>query len=205
MDFENNQIPQQAPVAPVQPQLPQANKPKSKLPLLIGVVAVVAIIAVIAIALIGGSGYKKAVENTLDLACNFNTDNIESLLPDVIWEEYADEADMEVDELIEEIKEQGAEAKEAAEENGISRSYEIGEYEKLDKDDVEDLKEDIADNYDSINEDDIGNTAYSVEVSYEFTYEDYPEENYEDDGELYVIKVNGDWYVVNEEGYFMGF
>lgn len=201
MDFENNQIPQQAPVAPAEAQLPQANKPKSKLPMLIGVVAVVAIVAII-IALIGGGGYKKAVENTLELYFNYETSNIKDIVPDVLWEEEADEEDKDVDEIIDELVEDVEAEKEEAEEFGISVSYEIGEYEKMDKDDLEDLKENISDIYDCIDEDDIGNKAYKVEVSYEINYEEF-DETEEDDMELFVVKINGDWYVVSEGGWFM--
>jgi hypothetical protein len=116
-------------------------------------------------------------------------------------EEEADEEDMTVDEFIDELVEDVEAEKEEAEELGVSVSYEIGEYEKMDKDDVADLKEDIADNYDCIDEDDIGNKAYKVEVSYEINYEEFDETN-EDDMELFVVKINGDWYVVSEDGWF---
>ena len=229
MDFENNQAPQQ-PYAPVQPQqapyqapvqqapyqapyqapvapqqapaLPQANKGKSKLPLIIGVVAVVAIVAIV-ISLIGGGGYKKAVENVVACWLDYETDNIESLLPDAVWEEIADDMDMDKDELIDEYIENMEENKEMAEEYNYEVTYEIGEYEKMDKDDLEDLKEDITDIYDCIDEDDIGNKAYTVEVEYEKSYSyDGEEDSYDGDIDLCVIKIDGKWYVVSEDGYF---
>ena len=230
MDFENNQAPQQ-PYAPVQPQqapyqapvapqqapyqapyqapvapqqapaLPQANKGKSKLPLLIGVVAVVALVAVV-ISLIGGGGYKKAVENTLDAWFYYETDNVKDLLPDAVWEMYAEDEDMDVDELVDEYIDNIEDEKAEAEEFGISVSYEIGEYEKMDSDDLDDLKEEIADCYDCIDEDDIGNKAYTVEINYEVSYEEW-DETEEEDMEVCVVKINGDWYVVSESGWFL--
>jgi hypothetical protein len=170
--------------------------------MLIGVVAVVAIVAIV-ISLIGGGGYKKAVETVVGCWLEYETDNIEDILPAVVWEELADEADMDVDEIVEKYKENIEENKEWADECSEEITYEIGKYEKMDKDDVEDLKEDIADNYDCIDEDDIGNKAYTVEIEYERSVSfEGEEETYDDDIELCVIKIDGDWYVVDEDGWF---
>ena len=209
--------PQQAPYAPVAPQqapfqapyqapqqapaqLPQANKGKSKLPMLIGVVAVVAIVAVLAVVLLGGSGYKKAFKKSMDYYFNYETKNIEDLLPEAVWEEAADVYDMEVDELVDELIEEAEDDKEWADEEGIKYSYEIGDYEEMDSDDLDDLKENIADIHESIDEDDIGDKAYIVEVNYEVTYED--DETEDEEEEFCIVEISGDWYVVDEAGFF---
>ena len=226
MDFENNQAPQQ-PYAPVQPQqapyqapvqqapyqapyqapvapqqapaLPQANKGKSKLPLIIGVVAVVAIVAIV-ISLIGGSGYKKALENYLEYEFKNDTSNIESLLPESVWNDLADEWDMDKDEVIDEIIEEMEEEAEWMEEEEVTFEYEVVSYEKLDEDDLDDIKETLEEYYD-IDEDDVGKKAYKAEIEYtEFV--DGEEED-SDDFEVCIVKIDGDWYVVSENGWFM--
>ena len=228
MDFENNQAPQQ-PYAPVQPQqapyqapvapqqapyqapyqapvapqqapaLPQANKGKSKLPLLIGVVAVVALVAVV-ISLIGGSGYKKALENYLEYEYKNDTSNIESLIPDSVWEDYADEEDMDKDEVIDLAIENVEDWAEFVEENEWTYEYEIGDYEKIDDGDLDDIKDGLEDMYD-IDPDSVGNKGYVAEV--EVTLFVDGEEDDSHDFDAYMVKIDGDWYVVDEDGYFM--
>lgn len=200
------QVPQQAPFqAPYQApqqapaQLPQANKGKSKLPMLIGVVAVVAIVAVLAVVLLGGSGYKKALENYLESEYKDDTSNIESLLPDSVWEEFAERRDMEKEDIIDEYIELKEEVAEIKEENDWSYEYEIVSYEKMDDGDLDDIKDGLEDMYD-IDPDSVGNKGYVAEVEIKFIEDDETEE---DDFDAYIVKIDGDWYVVDEDGWFM--
>lgn len=169
------------------------------------VIAAVAVVVVIAIlsALFGG-GYKKPVKKLFDLTYKGKVSNVEDMLPDEVWEEYADEFDMEKDELIEEVGEKVVDFfEETYEDSDYGEfkkvKYDIVDSEKVDKDDLEEIAEAVADMWD-VDEDDV-TAAYELEIEGEAIFED---DEVELDSDFYSVKVNGKWYLFSDDGMSMG-
>ena len=79
-------------------------------------------------------------------------------------------------------------------------SYEMDDFDDLSKREVKEMKDMIADNYASIDEKDIGNKMYETTITLEYECDG---EDYEEEGEIVAVKINGDWYAVNPYGYFL--
>lgn len=149
----------------------------------------------------GGSGYEQAFERAMKTYLEFDSTDVKPIVPDVVWEEAAEMYNMDVDELVADVTEEVEEDKASYEEEGISYTYEIGEYEKLDSDALAEIKESIADCHESIDEEDIGDTAYSAWVYYEVTYE-YEDETEEEEEQFFIVEIDGKWYVAYDFGFF---
>ena len=76
----------------------------------------------------------------------------------------------------------------------------MDDFDDLSKREVKEMKDMIADNYASIDEKDIGNKMYETTVTLEYECDG---EDYEEEGEIVAVKINGDWYAVNPYGYFL--
>ena len=107
--------------------------------------------------------------------------------------------DVEKEDVIDEYIELAEEMTEIKEENDWSCEYEIVSYEKMDDGDLDDIKDGLEDMYD-IDPDSVGNKGYVAEVEVKFIEEDETEE---EDFDAYIVKIDGDWYVVDEDGWFM--
>lgn len=196
-NYQNPQVPQQAPVAPAEAQLPQANKKGFDVKKLIPVVAVVVVVAIV-IGLFAGGGYKKPLDKYFDIVYEGKASNIKDLLPDEAWEEFAEEFDVDKDELIESLGEGLAELiEEREEEYGKFKKveYEIVDEEKIEDDDLEEIAEAVADMWD-VDEKDI-TAAYELEVEGTAIYED---EEIEFEETYFSVKVNGKWYLFTSYG-----
>ena len=147
------------------------------------------------------SGYEEAFERAMKTYLEFDSTNVKGIVPDVVWEETAEMYGMDVDELVDDVTQEVEDAKAENDEDGISYTYEIGEYEKLDSDALAEVKESIADIHESIDEEDIGDTAYSAWVYYEVTYE-YEDETEEEEEQFFIVEIDGNWYVAEDYGFF---
>ena len=160
-----------------------------------------AVIVVLSIfSFLGGLGYKSAVKKSIECYIGKRTLYVMNTMPDCVWKEYAD--DMNQSTLMLKIASIG-EAKEYKEEmkNAYDKiSYEMDDFDDLSKREVKEMKDMIADNYDSIDEKDIGNKMYETTVTLEYECDG---EDYEEEGEIVAVKINGDWYAVNPYGYFL--
>ena len=107
--------------------------------------------------------------------------DVKSLLPKEIWEELADSADMDVDEILEEV----LETFEDQGDEDVKATIKVKDNDKLDKDDLKDINEELEDF-------DLKATAgQTVEVE-EIVEVDGDEE--ENEAEYTMLKIGGKWY-----------
>lgn len=151
-----------------------------------------------------GSGYEEALDMALAYFFEFDTKNTQKLMPDFLWSAMAEEEGMETDEAVAYFNESAEDTKADYEAEGIEIEYEVAELEKLDEDDLDELLEDVADNYDGyLSMDDFGDQGYYAYVTSEY-YSD-GELLEEGDYDLCVIQIDGGWYVVSDYGNFLIF
>ena len=187
-NYQNPQVPQQAPVAPAEAQLPQANKKGFDVKKLIPVVAVAVVVAIV-IGLFAGGGYKKPVKEFFEIVYEGKASKIKNMVP----KDVVDDEDME--ELIEKYQEM---YDEKVEENGKTKyDYKITDSEKLDKDDDEfEMIAKSAESWFEVDEDDV-KQVYEIEV--EVTAETDDDE-IEEELTLYSAKIGGKWYLFIADG-----
>ena len=185
-----------APAAPVAPEQAPANN-KNKLIIIAGV-AVVAIIAIIAIiAGVAGSGYKKPVkamakvyeEGNLEACIEYYNEDYIDWYEDLYGGDFEDSLDDDsVDYLVGFIEEECGE--------GYKVKVEYKDTEKYKKDDIEDFVDEMEDEYGlEYKADDIKN-LYELEVLMTAKGD---EELELFEGEIYVGKIDGDWYILWED------
>ncbi len=201
----------QAPVGGVPP------KKKSNLPIIIGaVVAIIAVIvaAVLAITLrdrdtdadknedkvkteekVDSEAYKDALEIVMECNVNFDTEHIEELLPDSVWEYLGEQEAKDKEELIDDWIEAFEEAKEQRDEYPFIMEYAGLSSHEIFEDDIEDIRESLEYEYE-LDHDTVGDKAYVADVKLEL-FED-GESVYEETGEYYIINVDGEWYVIDD-------
>ncbi len=161
------------------------------------IVAGVLVVAIIVGVLLSGGGYKGAVKDFMSVMCDGKASKIEKLAPEEFWEE----EDIDVDDVVEGYEEYHEEFLENLEDeygDDVKLSYDFKDSKKMDKDDLEDLAESISDNYDYIDEDDV-TAAYEVELETTIKGDD---DDDEDDMELIVAKIGGDWYVMSGNSFY---
>lgn len=143
-------------------------------------------------------GYKAALKNTLDCIFLGVTENAEDILPEQAWIYYADCTGVELDDAVDTfVSIVGITAKE------LSVSYTVKSYEKFAGEDLEAFKEYVAKNNGGcIDVSDIGDTAYKAEIDLEVQYED---ETIKNTMTVAIININGKWYVVGGDGWFVAF
>jgi hypothetical protein len=188
-NYQNPQVPQQAPVAPAEAQLPQANKKGFDVKKLIPVVAVVVVVAIV-IALFGG-GHTGPVDDYFEIIYNGKISNIKKMAPKETW----DGDEEELQEIIDGYQEY---YDESVEENGKAKlDYEITDSKKLDKDDDEfEMIAESAEEYFDVDEDDV-KKVYEIDVEGTVEYEDSEDEI---DTTYYSAKIGGKWYLFTESG-----
>ena len=185
-----------APAAPVAPQQAPANN-KNKLIIIAGV-AVVAIIAIIAIiAGVAGSGYKKPIkamakayeEGDFEACIEYYNEDYIDWYEGLTGGDFEDSLDNDSFEpLIGFIEEECGE--------GYKVKVEYKDKEKYKKDDIEDFVDEMEDEYGLEYKADDIKKLYELEVLMT-AKGDEELELYE--GEIYVGKIDGDWYVLWED------
>lgn len=176
------------------------NKPKKSknggVGIVIGAIAVVALVGVLAVSLLGGGGYKKAINNYVDFTYKGDVSKLSSLAPSSYWENIEEEHDMKVKDILDEKEEVFESLKEEMEDyygEKIKVSYKVIEEEKMEKDDLKEVKEHLKDYYDipkkSVTD------AYELEI--ELSIKGSEDED-EEEIDAVVVKIDGDWYLLSE-------
>ncbi len=206
-----------APVAPVEPVVPVAQPmpqyaapvtpapKKKKTGLIVGIIAIVLALAVAAGAVWyffirdddddsskkRGASYGKVIDYMEEIS-NGDFDNFSKLVPEEVWEDFLDMIDMDEDECIEyydELFESERYDLESELGDNIKISYTVTDENKLDDDDLDDIKADLEEYY-GIDEDDV-TEAYELEVTIK---RKGSEDSEEEDDSLVAIKIDGKWY-----------
>lgn len=144
------------------------------------------------------TGYKSALNNFVDVM-NGDASKLEKVMPNEYWEYMDEEYNKELDDYVEEFEDEYDDyVKELRGEFGknIKFSYEIEEAEKMDKDDVEDLAEGLADEFSYIDEDDV-KEAYEVEM--EMTIKGSKDDD-SIEMDVLCVKIGSGWYLIRSGG-----
>ena len=157
---------------------------KTKKRSIIGILAFVIVLAISTGCLFGcgGNSYKSVAKSFAEAFKKLDAKKIVSLMPEkVVKKIVKDQFDGDKEDMIDSL--QSLLDSEFAD---IEISYEIGEFEDLDEDEVEEFEDEIKSGYDvKLNIE----AAKSVEI--ELTYDDDREET----EELILIKVGSSWYI----------
>ena len=151
--------------------------------------------------LLGGLGYKRAVEKSIECYLGDNVLYVTNTIPNCVWKEYADYMDEGVLKL--KIGAIGEAIENKADRNEFENvTYELDDFDELRHSEVRDMKDMITDHYESIDENDIGDKMYETTVTLEYEYDG---EEIEEEADIVAVKINGRWYAVNPYGGFLSF
>ena len=162
-----------------------------------GIIGGVALIIVLGIVLtiVNATGYKSALNNFVDLM-NGDANKIEKVMPKGYWDYMDEEYGKELDDLVDDFKDNYDDMMDDLKDDfgrKIKYSYAIEEATKVDKDDVKDMAEALADQYEFIDEDDV-KAAYEVEIelSIKGTKDDDSQ-----DMDVMCVKIGSSWYLLS--------
>lgn len=167
----------------------------------IGAGALALILVFVLLGTIFGNTYKTPIDNYIDVSCYAKANKLGDLAPKEYWEWYEDEYDKDLKDLKDDIKDNAKEIKdEYKDEYGKNYkvTYKIKDKETLDKDDLEELAENISDRYD-IKESKI-KKAYELEIKFTIKGSEDKENS---EMTLYSVKIGSKWYLVTHGGYFI--
>ena len=176
---------------------------KSKKPLIIAAVAIVAVIAIVLVLLFSGGGVagspEEAIENRLDYLSG-DVSYYEYLAPQAYWEwrEEKDD-DFNLEETIEEMEEMIAKAEENGLAKDINYDYEVLKEKDLTEAELKKIKKGLKNIYD-ISEDSVTD---GVKFDIELTIESDGKERSEKEKNIYIVEIDGGWYIVSESGSFL--
>lgn len=164
---------------------------------LIGVVAGVLVVVILASIFIPMlfKGYKKAIDNYLDVMAKGNVKKIEKIAPKEYWEYLEDEEDLDIDELIEELEEDWEDQEEEIEEQYGKRvkiSYKVTKKKEVTKKVLKGIAEAIEEKYDI----DSKKVTKVYDIKVKVTIKGSEDED-TDSSKLSVAKIGGSWYVIN--------
>jgi len=142
------------------------------------------------------STYKTAVE-IYEKLLNGKSSELKKSLPNAYWDDLEENADMSYDDAKEQFEDMMDDMLDYYGDS-YKAKIKILEKEKLDKDDLAELAEQICDQYDYIDEDDISE-AYVLELELSMTSD---VENNTDEETYMAIKLGDDWYLVDDYGNF---
>ncbi len=164
---------------------------KKFLGIVLGAVAgVVALIVVLC--LIFGGGYEKAIDRYVDANYYGDYDACLELIPDDMLDKMLDSMDITKKEFKEQFKEEWEDKKDRLEDEfgkDIKVSYKVTDEDKIDKDDLDEIKDGLKEmgiSKKSITE------GYEIEV--EFTIEGDDDEDTEEET-FNALKIDGEWYI----------
>lgn len=175
---------------------------KKLLGIVIGAAAVVLIAIIILVSSIGG-GYKSAIDNYFDVLVEGKVKKLEKLAPEAYWDYLEDEYDTTLDDIKEEYEDSFEDQAEYLEEE-YGKNYKYS-YKITDKDDItnkkfKNIQENLKDRYDIPKK----SVTKGYKVDIEATIKGSEDED-ETETTLYVVKIDGDWYVTTESGSFLSF
>lgn len=142
------------------------------------------------------STYKTAVE-IYEKLLNGKSSELKKSLPNAYWDDLEENADMSYDDAKEQFEDMMDDMLDYYGDS-YKAKIKILEKEKLDKDDLAELAEQICSQYDYIDEDDISE-AYVLELELSMTSD---VENNTDEETYMAIKLGDDWYLVDDYGNF---
>ena len=142
------------------------------------------------------STYKTAVE-IYEKLLNGKSSELKKSLPKAYWDDLEENADMSYDDAKEQFEDMMDDMLDYYGDS-YKAKIKILEKEKLDKDDLAELAEQICDQYDYIDEDDISE-AYVLDLELSMTSD---VENDTDEETYMAIKLGDDWYLVDDYGNF---
>ena len=162
----------------------------------VGGVALLIVLIVVLASLLGG-GYKKPIKTYFAWmnGKSISESKIKSMLPKEVIEYLDDEADMDLGDLAENLEDNQKDMVDMMEEefgDDVKFSYKIEEADKMDKDDLADLKDSLKERYDIPKKD--VKAAYEVEIEVTIKGDDDKDT---DDGELTVVKIGSKWYLLD--------
>lgn len=181
----------------------QFNKVKSDKKLLgivIGAAAIVLVAVIILVSSIGG-GYKSAINNYFDVMIEGKANKIEKLAPKQYWDYLEEEEDVTLEDLKEDYEDSFEDQIDQLEDE-YGKNYKFS-YKITDKDDIttkkfKNIQENLKDKYDIPKKSVTKGYKVDVELSIKGS-----EDEDENDTTLYVVKIDGDWYVTTESGRFL--
>lgn len=142
------------------PQAPNAKKAKmpdlKKIPkkyIKIGAIVAGALVLIIILTAIFGASYKDAVKNYVAAEYNGKYNKIEKLAPKAFWDYVEEELDFEVDEMVDDLKDEEylEEENEYLEDTygeNVKATIKFVDKLKLDEDDLDSIKDELKKNYD---------------------------------------------------------
>ena len=157
-------------------------------------VALVIVIGIV-LTIMNATGYKSALNNFIDLM-NGDSAKIQKVMPKDYWEYMEEEYDLDMDDIVDEFEDNYEDSMDDMKDEfgrNIKYSYEIEESTKVDKDDVEEMAETLADQYEFIDEDDV-KAAYEVEI--ELSIKGSKDKDSED-MEFMCVKIGSGWYLLS--------
>ncbi len=208
-----DETPAAAPVAPAPDAavttFDAVQKKSSKTPVIIGAVAVVAVALIVVLVMVlgGGSGYKKAIDKYIGVRFEGKYSDVFDLAPDAYWDYMEEEnEDFDRDELEEKIEEMEEEYEDELEEledefgKGIKFSYEVTDEDEISKKDLENINENLEDQYDF--DKDSVTEGYDLEIT--VTVEG-DEDSDEQDIKCAALKIDGSWYLAHYSDSYVSF
>lgn len=181
------------------------NKPKpagnKNFGIIIGAAVALILVIVLIVSVTGGKPYEKALDNFFSITMTGKLDKLKDMAPPSYWEYVEEEYDVDVDDMIDELEDTMDELIEEIEDEfgkNIKLTYKVTDADRFDEDDLKDVKDEMKDNYD-ISKKSVTD-AYELEVELKMKGS---EDSDEDEVEIYVVKIDGKWYVMSEYYDFM--
>lgn len=173
---------------------------KKLLSIVIGAIALVIVLIIVLCCAFGG-GYKKAINNYLDVTIYGKYDKIEKLAPASYWKYYEDEYDMDVDDVIdnyEDVYENVIEYLEDDYGKDIKVDYKITDEDELSEKKLKRISDNLKDEYNIPKK----SVTKGYKIDLEITIKGDDDED-TDETTLYAVKIDGDWYLCDEYGDFV--
>lgn len=181
---------------------PQPGVKKGNKAILIGVAAVaVVLVVVLCLVLFSGPGYKGAVDTLIAVNFRGEAGKLEKLAPKEYWDYIEEQYDQSLDDIKDSFDDNFENYMDSMEDDlgtNIRVTYKITEAEKMDASDLKSLKSAIT-NYLDISKSAISE-AYKLSI--EFTARG-SEDSDENDADLVAVRINNNWYLCSESGYFI--
>lgn len=175
------------------------NKDTTALLITGGVALSLVIFLVLAIVFAGG-GAEDAVDNYFKVAFKCKSGAVEDLAPEAYWEYLEDKANIDVEDIEDFVDDKDyrklleSTFKQKVGKD-VSFSYDIVETDEVGKNDFDDIKDTLKNNYDIAKKD----IEDAVEIVIEITAEGDDDEE-ESEMKIIAVKIDGDWYPCDTDG-----
>ena len=170
---------------------------KSKKPLIIAVIAAALVVVLVLVLFVfTGGGYKKAIENRLDFSYGGDVSVYEDLAPQAYWDWREDnDASFDLEKRIEQLEKMREEADDEGEFD-VDYDFEVTKEVDLTEKELKTIKNGLKNNYDISNDSVTDGVKVDVKIILE-----YDGDERTDESQLYIVEIDGDWYVVSKDGY----